>query len=550
MPRTNPDSSFEVAVKHLFRHLHEPAFLRRNPLVRHFFATTPAGRPARARDLAALKAIHTLVREGADRYRDAGIAAVDHENALRQHAIVVLAYLDRRPLREVADLLGISQDHCYRARADICRYIARYIQDCHERSRSAAPVPVFDAFRFRMQQAALQAEIGNVEEALTAYESLAGEAAPVQKKVAALCSAAQLLVDSGEASRAANLHARAQQLFQDAAPSLPPAVAGRIEANIQFITACLEYAGARYAQAFNTFQSVDSRLEALGPSPEEPDDLRAKVLAELGASEYLCGNMGRAIDLYAKAEAELDQLRVPSPILRLDLRLRRALYRSRLAIDLAHWQPAVQRLETLTRIFEEAQEFGYVRLSIQAAIALMECYCYARPGNDTAVLDASRFALSLATRYDNQDLLVSTALNSAYVFLHTAHWRYVPALVRQVKDLQCAAHLRPRIRYIEADHALLSGLYQRAWDLASSLGDDGEPLGQDVSVRNSLVAANAAAALHRRRDAKSWIERAIARAEELGSAPLLCEAYGTATTITGEVRFRRKAQETAKILTT
>ena len=62
-----------MVVKHLFRHLHEAAFLRHNPLVRRFFETALADRPVQMRERATLKAIHELVRQGADRYRDAGL---------------------------------------------------------------------------------------------------------------------------------------------------------------------------------------------------------------------------------------------------------------------------------------------------------------------------------------------------------------------------------------------------------------------------------------------------------------------------------------------
>ena len=42
MPRANPNASFEVATKHLFRQLHEPDDLRANPLTRAFFEEADA----------------------------------------------------------------------------------------------------------------------------------------------------------------------------------------------------------------------------------------------------------------------------------------------------------------------------------------------------------------------------------------------------------------------------------------------------------------------------------------------------------------------------
>src|SRR5580692_5716471 len=43
MPRTDPQRSFEVAVGHLFRTLNNVVALRRNPIVRAYFADTLQG---------------------------------------------------------------------------------------------------------------------------------------------------------------------------------------------------------------------------------------------------------------------------------------------------------------------------------------------------------------------------------------------------------------------------------------------------------------------------------------------------------------------------
>ena len=101
-------ASFAVAAKHLFRRLHDPRALRKNPLVRRFFEDATIGSVGPSRDAAVLANLHRLVREGADRCRDADLAAGKDESALRQHAIVTLQCIEQRSIRDVAATLGIS----------------------------------------------------------------------------------------------------------------------------------------------------------------------------------------------------------------------------------------------------------------------------------------------------------------------------------------------------------------------------------------------------------------------------------------------------------
>ena len=54
MPRANPESSFEVAARHLFRHINDVKSLRYNPLVRSMHVGAENG----GADRAVLLAVH------------------------------------------------------------------------------------------------------------------------------------------------------------------------------------------------------------------------------------------------------------------------------------------------------------------------------------------------------------------------------------------------------------------------------------------------------------------------------------------------------------
>ena len=103
LPYADPNASFDSAVRHLFRHIKNPAQLRRNPLVRHLFTNvegTPA-RAARTREKAGLELLRRLVLEGAEQCRNADLAAYQIERAARRYAIVMRNCLQGEPIRRL-----------------------------------------------------------------------------------------------------------------------------------------------------------------------------------------------------------------------------------------------------------------------------------------------------------------------------------------------------------------------------------------------------------------------------------------------------------------
>jgi hypothetical protein len=64
------------------------------------------------------------------------------------------------------------------------------------------------------------------------------------------------------------------------------------------------------------------------------------------------------------------------------------------------------------------------------------------------------------------------------------------------------------------------------------------------------VAAAAAHALERKREARSLIEEGLAGAEAHCSAPILRDAYSLASQIVPDARFKRQAREIERLLNT
>lgn len=105
--RANPDRSFEVACRHLFRHLRDPAELRRNPIVRDAFASGLKGSARVRSDAAVASSIRDAVRRlAASCFAADGLEDPDRDEVLRA---IVDADIQRSSRSRVAAELGLSQ---------------------------------------------------------------------------------------------------------------------------------------------------------------------------------------------------------------------------------------------------------------------------------------------------------------------------------------------------------------------------------------------------------------------------------------------------------
>ena len=120
MPRANPESCFEVAARHLFRHINDAKSLRYNPLVRSLHAGAEKG----GGDRAVLSALHGRILTEASTLCKDYSAAGSKERAHRQYAIVV-ALCAGETAAYTAAQLGLSRRQYYRERRGICMRVSR-----------------------------------------------------------------------------------------------------------------------------------------------------------------------------------------------------------------------------------------------------------------------------------------------------------------------------------------------------------------------------------------------------------------------------------------
>jgi hypothetical protein len=541
----NSDSSrsFELAVKHLFRHLHEPRSLRKNPLVRHFFKEFPIDGFGRNRqERAALARIHDLVRQAATHYHDSDVSTGSGERAFRQRAIITRQCLDRKPIREVAQALGISVGHCYRERAAICQRIGRYfLANCHP---ALEHLTQLDEFGLLLSQARYRTVFPDAAAATRALDGLVQIAPSVEEKVETLRIKALLSLNFGSLAGAEEAYSGALGLFEHSRRGTTPQSRDLAQASLDLLRGELAFRRGESATPLRMAERAIAHLDAHQSAPHSAG-LYSESLFALAVSWWSLGNTSIGYDWALRAEASLRQ--APTTFL-LRARITASLWKLRnyLLLGGKSWYPAWQRLEGLLTAFHEAYETGSVAYAIDNLVVLTEHYAFA--GNDDEALRVGRFATRLAERHVSAQVRLQTRIDIGARLLQTRHWRYGSANLTDVGNLEgLDAYHRELLRYFVAGCLLRMRRFKDALSLTNQKGE--RPRWATLAVRNQIVAAAAAHALDRRREARALIESALPAAEGLFSAPILRDAYSVAGQITGEPRFLGKAAEVARLIT-
>lgn len=543
MPRKEAISSFDAAAKHLFRHLHEPRALERNPILRRFFEGSTATDVDRVRaERAGLERVHRLLRRAAERFRDHDAAGGESLRAFRQYTIVTQQCFERRPLREVAGALGISPQHCYRERAAICRRLARYLADCDD-----APVtnhlPKLDPFQFLVDRARLAATRSDRAAAFDECDALVSAAPSPPQKIEALRISGAISGEMGDLDRAQEAHTAALHLRDEFSDRERESWFDVASGSIALLGSDLAYSRADTAGALREAKKAVAHLERAAETGEPyVNELYVEGLWQLGATFWNFGELGASYEAIGLANTNLHRVRAQSFPLR--ARVINSLWklRNHSLISSESWYPLAQRLEGLAKGFELASISGALLDGRDSLIAMVQCHAFA--GNDDEALEVARFTLTFVGRHPSETVRVHVRVQLAMVLLSTRYWEYGLALVEsQPLDL-CDGYHRALVAYLNLERALRRGAYERAvYLLGEGSEADRYPA---LVVRRQLAAAAVASALQRERDARALIEATLPAAEDLGSALILRDACRLAAKITGDRRFKEQASDLAR----
>ncbi|MGB8910103.1 MAG: hypothetical protein WCC84_15265 [Candidatus Cybelea sp.] len=528
------DVGFHVAVKHLFRHLHEARMLRKNPLVEFLFKDPTIGGLGSKREQAILERIHQLIRLGSDYCRDVALADGPEDRALRQHAIIKLNCLDRQPLQEVAASLGISCGYCYSERAQICRRIARYlfIGEGATRARVAASS---STHRF-------------ANAALGRYEDIAEVIPSVIHTIEALRFTGFQSLRLGTPRPAIEAHAEATAILKGVvAADAPPLARDVTKASLDLFESKLAYYRGDVGQALNM---AERAVEGLKPYRQTRSSLvhglQVESLNELGCAFCNVGDWQRGYEYMRAAETQLTRTCLISPQLRVRVSLDVWRLRNLMPTVFGTQYTSRQRLQALTTLFEEACAAGAFYEATSSLATLTEYHAFT--GNYPEMLGSARSAIRLANQQPGDRIRVKAALVVATAVLSSDYWEYGCELFPESAEVSsCEAYYQQLISYAAAERALRLRRFRDAFFLASSGCD--EKGFTALSARRRLTAARAAHQLKRKREAQTMIEETVFEAERLGIAPLLRDAYHAAATLTEDARYKRWAREIGKIIT-
>ncbi|MBV8530172.1 MAG: hypothetical protein JO104_02560, partial [Candidatus Eremiobacteraeota bacterium] len=230
--RAQPTRSWEIACRHLFRHIDEPRELRRNPIAAAFLERNNVV----GNDTAAVQAIRSALLEALDGFelllRTRGQAGHAH----RRRAIVECNVLGHRPAAELAAELHISRMQLYRERRAICEQLAKMLAD----GRAVPPPGVAHVRNPRtaaISRARLLVERCQSERALALLDDVARTCSDPHTLIRATCLQADILVGRLELDKA--------RLHLDTARRFVQTNEVRLGATLTFYRAYVDLAASR-----------------------------------------------------------------------------------------------------------------------------------------------------------------------------------------------------------------------------------------------------------------------------------------------------------------
>jgi hypothetical protein len=542
----NANAPFDKAVKHLFRHLHDPRALIRNPLLRDIFDNATLRKVGRDRDRLILTQIHGLVRKAAIYYRDVDFRTGKRRRGLHQFEIITRECLEQQPIADVAKDLGISTQHCYRERAAICRRIGHFICEGVD-GPSLEQLSELDEFRSRADRAAREVANGDSVASFHEYDLLIKTATSVEEKVEAQCRKADAALSFGRVKLAdASFSAAKKQAVYAGA---------QISASSSVARAWLDLTGAKFAyfrgdapQSIRLMRRAALALEALQVDGSVSiRELYAESLSDVGAGLWNIGDRYPAFDYMIKAEEVARTLPARSSQTRSHVAIQFWKFRSQLLMSPTHWCPVSERITALTEVFEGAYASGWLFQAIEALGVIVTSAALA--GRKTEATRAAKVALALASQQGNERVKTLVPVTLAAHLMSTDCWEEGLAIFSTVKRLEeCERYLHASVSYIVAARALRHRQFNDAWRLAKDSIQRGEPI--DVTLRKQVVAATAALELGRQPLARQILEDVIPKAEALGSVPLLRDACHAAAKLPGgdRRRLQRRARNLSELL--
>lgn len=548
MPLVDPSESFDVAARHLFRHLADARRLRRNPLVRRFFEAGESQRLTPATERAALTLIRELIVRAAERYwGPARDSLVSREVAYRRYTIATVHCLAGRPLREVAAQLGISERQCYRERGDVILRIAEYVQNYKDCPNLDLRV-ILDEFHLRINRAACRFEVGDVDRALNDCEDIVKSDPSPEHKIEALCKRADAMLERGDfqgcetaVSRARDFQ-RTEAMTTDVASVTALARVALVRSKLSWATGGYESDARALKNALELSESIQHRAD------DRAKEVHVEILLELCDRHLTRGEFPLAHERLLDVESTLSSVRAPTPTQKFDAMIESWQLGAKDLQFEGSGTKSLSRHEALLELTALTRSFTSPRRSVRLAQAFMQHHADA--GDQLSASKWAGRAVRIAQQHANPRV-VATA------HLAVADWVFITPDWRQARKLLLAAEgAFPEgspdwilFRGLYADYALHAEQYRQAIAFASEVESAIGRMGNarfQAAARTTI--ALAAHALGKRKEAHEQVHSALEVVDDYGTPWTRMSAYRAAAMITGDWRHRRIVREISQSL--
>ncbi|MGA9275222.1 MAG: hypothetical protein WBV67_17210 [Candidatus Cybelea sp.] len=530
MPRANPSESIEVGARHLFRHLDEPAELRRNPIVAHYFE--------RFTDVDAMVAIRRAVRQAAEhcerKDRDAGL----HRRAQRNAGVLEQICTRDAPYRVAASALGLSVQQYYRAKQRLCLRIARII------SYNSARL-VYDSTDLasvRLELAERRAGLGEFAGAKRICDDVALHAPSALARIRALCLLASVERERGDLTHARARLTQAQATLEAGRKEMAHCDALVGEFQIELWAARIAFDEPESGKGLPILEDAIRRASMEDSLRDAASQAVVVDLFGEGAAQHeAIGDFERAKTLVALAAERARSL--PDSFSQKSF-VARTLSRLQWVAPDVHERPKVaRRLDSFHSALELARRSGSIENEVRSLLNLMSVHVALGEGK-TAML-YSQSALRLAADFGGRRLAAMTRLEMTDALIGGPRWRLAGAMLPALGDAFAEGSYNWLFcKAFEAIYLAKIGQPERSILVATA----SERLARAAGFTRicgglQRVIASSANTIGRKTFAHEQIRAAIDTVHRGGSLLSLGHAYQVAAAITGERRYARLARE-------
>jgi tetratricopeptide (TPR) repeat protein len=511
VPRADPEKSFEVAVRHLFRHLADAEALRKNPLVSFAFRV-----PHDKNDRAALSLIRSRLLDAGRLCYAEDLKAGLKTQAEMQSAIVT-ALLTQRSTTEIASELSISARQFYRYRRDVCTRLGRMLAIFQVPPRD--PAHVNDLFFLLLQRAALLVDGGFAAKAVAELERSVGQASSNAARVETLLELSKAELELGEIERADGFVKAARRLMHMNAEVTSESRASRSRLRLAEFRVARTRGDDRAADAAMDYLIGKWNAEGARAMPSEFD---IEILVELCRLRSYEGRRPDAREAIVRAAEMEERMRNLAPR-----------YRAQIACEMAILsEDGLNKPDDRYVQFAEALNLslaiGSALSALCATVGLTHHYANLK-NDDLAKAHAVR-ALRIARTIEGNACLVNTTVDIANALLRTRHWRVVEPLLEDAKS-----YIRPgSVEWlgITLFHGVVltrNKQYSEALDTLKN-AETAAQTGNGKSWLATVFREKALLlyAMRRINEARNCARSAVDLAEVSASAPNLCSTYRAA----------------------